>query len=277
MARRNLVSRPWIIAYVIMGLAAIGLVWWLALNDWQLVSLIKSTVRAGAGQGAAMVNFTGTYEIEGDDYSGLLTIRPAGSGYNLTWEIDDSTYLYGNGLVVGEVLGVVCATENGKRVRVAAYKKDGEDITGIWVATHHDKYYCEKSRGAADLAASSEGLKGSYTVAGSNPNGSPYTGRIILAPTCNTYDVTWKMTSDTFYGTGITLGGVAVLGYANNMGVGVGVYDIKQSHLEGNWVYTDFDRLPHTSDIRTGSETVRLHQRDTTRAREPGGEHEYQP
>lgn len=247
--------KRWGIAVLFIGMAAFGVVWWLSLNDWSFEGMVPSRESQHFSRHADSVDFSGVYAIHGPGYTGTLTIRRAGDGYNLCWELSSGSVYYGNGLAMGDVLGAVCAVEGHRHTRVLAYKKEADGLSGLAARMDGDKLGCEKTANAERIKASNHPLTGAYNVQGSHPNEKPYKGEMTLERTGATYTVRCRASDGSGYcGTGFAVDDVFVTGYSNAMGVGIAVYEIKSSVLEGCWLYTDYSRLATTSQIRAGRE-----------------------
>lgn len=247
--------KRWVIAVLFIGMAALGIVWWLSLNNWSFEGMVPRKEGLYFSRRADSVEFSGVYAIHGPGYTGTLTVRRAGDGYNLCWKLSSGSVYYGNGLAIGDVLGAVCAVQGHKHTRVLAYKKAAKGLSGLAARMDDDKLGCEKTADAERIKASTHPLTGVYKVAGSHPNETSYKGEMTLERTGATYTVRCRASDGSGYcGTGFAVGEVFVTGYSNAMGVGIGVYEIKSSGLEGRWLYTDYDRLATTSQIRAGRE-----------------------
>jgi len=210
----------------------------------------------GSVRGAAP-GFAGTYEVAGEGYTATLTVTQTGEGYHLVWDVDDGTRFYGKGLVVNDVLGVVFARSDGSGSGVVAYKKLNGEMSGLWASAGGETLSGEKAKSAAALRASSLDLEGTYAVTGTNPNGSNYGGELSLIGTGETWAAKWVTGGVEVYGTGLVVDNVAVLGYGNEAGVGVAVYEATTSGLDGIWMFTDYADLSSRSPITTGTEEAR--------------------
>lgn len=247
--------KRWGIAVLFIGMAVLGIVWWLSLNNWSFEGMVPRKEGLYFSRRADSVEFSGVYAIHGPGYTGTLTVRRAGDGYNLCWKLSSGSVYYGNGLAIGDVLGAVCAVEGHKHTRVLTYKKEAEGLSGLAARMDGDKLGCEKTANATRIKASNHPLTGAYKVQGSHPNEKPYKGEMTLERTGATYTVRCRASDGSGYcGTGFAVDDVFVTGYSNAMGVGIAVYEIKSSELEGRWLYTDYSRLSTTSQIRAGRE-----------------------
>lgn len=254
----RLTRKPWTIALVFVGLAVLGVLWVLSFHNWDLKVLLPNKHGPHFLHGADSVDFSGEYKIKGPGYAGKLMITRAGDGYHVVCHVSDSVAYHGNGLAMGEVLAVVYDIRGAKHTQLAAYKKDEEGITGLIIRMHDDKFGVEKTPDAERLQASNHPLVGVYRLEGSHPNGEAYTGRMTFERTGTSYGVeTWVSDSSGSYGSGFTVDDVLVTGYANSMGVGLAVYEIKPSSMDGRWLFTSYEHLPTTNDIRAGTEKLK--------------------
>jgi len=75
-------------------------------------------------------------------------------------------------------------------------------------------------------------LPGIYQVAGTNPDGTKYTGTVTVTRTRATYRIVWKIGRRVWRGTALRTGKVLSVGYNG----GVAVYRIVDSkRFEGEW------------------------------------------
>ncbi len=87
--------KRWGIAVLFIGMAAFGIVWWLSLNNWSFKDMVPRKEGQHFSQRADSVDFSGVYAIHGPGYTGTLTIRRAGDGYNLCWQLSSGSVYYG--------------------------------------------------------------------------------------------------------------------------------------------------------------------------------------
>lgn len=248
------IPKPMLVVYILLGVIVVGFLWWLSLNGWKFSNLLPGVAERLAAQTGAEVDFDGTYSIQGQGYSGTLLVRKAGAGYSLCWMLSDGSVYYGNGLGRGNILGAVCALPDGKTTKVLAFKKEGPALTGVWAFSNSDKVSRERTEDAPKLDLSRVGIPGTYKLEGTNPNASTYKGDMFATRTGATYDVKWDVDNTAYSGTALVVDSIAVAGYSNAMGLGLVVYKVAGPVLEGSWVYTDYERLATTSDLRAGTE-----------------------
>lgn len=198
--------------------------------------------------------FTGTYKVGGDGYTATLVITETGRNYHLVWTFPDGSAYYGKGLEVAGVLGVVYEGEAAGGI--AAYKKSGTGITGLWAGVDDEELYYERSKNAAKLQKSRRDIEGDYEIEGTNPDGGTYTGQLSIVPTGETWAAMW-LTGGEAYGMGLVVDEVVVLGYGTDDGLGVAVYEITGSTLDGVWLYTSFGSLSSKSPLGIGTEKAK--------------------
>ncbi|MBD3285108.1 hypothetical protein GF359_01875 [candidate division WOR-3 bacterium] len=197
-------------------------------------------------------DFSGSYDVEGSSYTGTLTITKAGKGYHLEWLLEDGSYYYGAGLVADDVLGAVYSSGS-MGAGVVAYKMTGDELSGLWCTAGGETLYYEKTQGASKLSLGTQDVAGEYKIKGSNPDGGSYSGNLNIVKTGETWTAQW-MTGAEVYGTGFVIDDILILGYGDNYGVGVALYEVSDTKLNGIWTYTDYDGLAESSPLKTGTE-----------------------
>lgn len=85
--------------------------------------------------------------------------------------------------------------------------------------------------------ASAQQFQGSYTLAGETADGSPYQGRIVIAPRDQAYDVEWtRLPGMPRRGFGLRLDNVLGIGAEDgDEDFGIVLYRVKGGHLDGIW------------------------------------------
>jgi hypothetical protein len=77
---------------------------------------------------------------------------------------------------------------------------------------------------------------GHYMVRGTNPNGSSYTGEVLVTRTGQTFRVAWRIGRQCFVGTGIAVEDSIAVSYQTGPRAGVALYGRKPSgRWEGVW------------------------------------------
>ncbi|MBD3285175.1 hypothetical protein GF359_02175 [candidate division WOR-3 bacterium] len=250
MARILNIKRPWAgLIVLILMLGVIGFAIFEHILSLKGKGLIKFS------EDLKEVHFEGTYQVKAPGYDANLEIRKAGKGYALKWTFPNGRVYYGNGLQLGNLLGVAYDMGNDKTCGVAIYAKPNEELSGLWSIINDDKIYSERTIAATKIKVSSHELAGVYEFKGTNPNESTYEGQLTLKHTGATYEAKWVMEGERpVYGTLFSVDDVAVAGYQDPMGIKITVYEIKGNTLEGEWLYTTYDRLTELSDLRPGTE-----------------------
>lgn len=78
---------------------------------------------------------------------------------------------------------------------------------------------------------------GTYDITGSNPDGTPYTGTLLLTQVgTSTFRVVWSIGGDTIEGVAMVSGLTLATAFALGQQSGMGIYEIKQGgELDGVW------------------------------------------
>ncbi|EKR63390.1 MULTISPECIES: hypothetical protein [Leptospira] len=81
---------------------------------------------------------------------------------------------------------------------------------------------------------SSSSISGKYKVAGTNPNGSAYSGSVTVTESNGEYLFTWNVAGKTFTGTGTLEGSKLTVNWGESESV---IYEVKNGGklLEGTW------------------------------------------
>lgn len=88
--------------------------------------------------------------------------------------------------------------------------------------------------GSPPLAAQQVAVGGTYAVHGTNPNGSTYTGTVVVTQTGSRYKFSWLIANgDTFKGTGTRTGNSIVVRWGQKYPV---IYEVGANGvLNGTW------------------------------------------
>ena len=78
-------------------------------------------------------------------------------------------------------------------------------------------------------------VTGTYSVDGTNPNGSKYTGTVVVEATGDTYLVTWTVGGSNSVGRGVFLGSTMAVGGVLGNGGFVFAMSPKDGKLQGVW------------------------------------------
>jgi hypothetical protein len=86
------------------------------------------------------------------------------------------------------------------------------------------------------LAAQAQPAQGIYTVAGTNPDGTPYVGQLALAPRGGgTFQVEWNVAGQRISGWGMGQGDAFAASYVLDGQVGVVLYQRQGDTWRGIW------------------------------------------
>jgi hypothetical protein len=143
----------------------------------------------------------------GSRYSGIAAITSAGKQVRFTWWIGQQLFT-GSGHFAGRMLVV----DWGQRHPVVYTFPGGDVLDGEWAdgtATDRLELF---ARASADRAAPG----GRYRVAGRNPNGTGYSGALVVTPQGGRqYDFDWTVGSSRYHGTGQLDGNVMVVNWGS--------------------------------------------------------------
>ena len=163
----------------------------------QILALALATL---ASTSVFAADLSGNYIVEGSNpggaggYKGTLTIAKAGDAYALTWNAGGTSK--GVGVVIGDSLAVAV----GAGCAVAGYQTRAEGgLDGAWTGPNGGTVASEQ---AAPGVGTTKGLLGDYVVNGTNPDGKPYKGGLIVAMKDDMLRLSWR-TGSNFEGLGI--------------------------------------------------------------------------
>ncbi len=217
-------------------------------------SLGGGEARTGETRETTTKGFEGTYQVEGPDYNCSLSINKVSETYHVIWSFADGSRVYGKGLELGGVLGVVFADEEGYDAGVVVYKRDGDGITGLWTTADGEVLFAEKTPGADVLRKGTPDVRGLYGVTGTNDDGSAYTGSLEIADMGQTLAAMWLSGESEIYGTGFVADNVLVIGFGNDAGIGIAIYEISDGTLAGNWTFALYEELATPTTLFVGEE-----------------------
>jgi len=168
-------------------------------------------------------------------YKGTVSINEAGDTYTLRWDIKKTKPYRGVGLPLEDALAVGWAT--GAQYGVAVYEIKGGRLEGKWATESSG------NTPGTEILEGPSSLKGTYKiVTGRDPTGKSYTGKVIIKPDGQTYQIRWKLPSASYTGSndytgvGIKHGNRLVFGWGlKGKGAGVVVYRKTGKKLTGTW------------------------------------------
>lgn len=186
------------------------------------------------------MNVEGTYSIggynadDGSSYSGSLSIEVNNTNaqvtdvvYDLAWNTGGTSY--GTGILINDILA---ASFGGNSCGAVFYTADANmNLTGIWVTLEPKELGTESAIPYSAPAS----FEGSYSVQGTNSNGSGYSGSLDIVQKGEVWQLVWNVGSDVFDGVGITSGNVLAAAYGG-AGCGVALYAVQPNGaLDGIW------------------------------------------
>ena len=203
---------------------------------------LSSSLTNSTAQGRLV--FDGTYAVSGKNpdgsaYAGTMTVVPYGDGYRMTQVYGSTTYR-GIGNDVGDYLAGAYLSEG--QPSVSLYRVSAANtLSGYWQDYNSTKEGTEEATRASRSfsfvpsapVANTWDYSGSYAIKGTNPDGSAYTGSMILTTYGDGYRASFAS------------GGVALRGIANYIGNNLAI-----AWLNGNIPsVTIFTGNPRTGDL----------------------------
>ena len=187
-----------------------------------------TTAPGGDLAGTYTVNGTG---VDGKSYQGKVIVTNRDDVYQLSWEIGKESY---DGIAVqsGNTLAASYTTgADGKGCGAVVYKISSDNsLEGKWGEWGVNDAGTEKATPAGEL----NGSVGSFDVSGTNPNQSPYKGKLIITKSGNdVYQFAWD-TGMKYVGTGVKMGDYLAAGSGTKQ-CGFVIYEVKGNTLEGKW------------------------------------------
>jgi hypothetical protein len=168
---------------------------------------------------------------DGSEYEGDMTITTVGDVYEVVWQIAGNTDV-GTGVGFGEYLAVgfpndLCST--------AIYVAIEDTLIGLWAAPNSTTL---NSESATWLNPDDESGVLSFTVEGTNPDGSTYTGGMALTRVGDLFTVAQSIGDVALTGTGIfdDQDGVFAVAYGETEGCGISYFKVTDDGvLSGQW------------------------------------------
>jgi len=178
---------------------------------------------------------------QGAKYEGKVFLKKLVNPlYTITWDLGKNGSYVGTGVYEDGILAA--AYGGGKPYGLAVYQVKGGALKGKWLIGGQAGVGEESLEGPA-------GLEGAYTItSGKNISGQPYTGKVAITKTGETYAVQWTLPTDTYSGVGILIGNTLVVGWGQGSGFGAVLYAQEGANFIGKWAAAGSDAL--------GSETL---------------------
>lgn len=223
--------------------------------------VLSSTLTNSAAQ--ERLQFAGTYNIKGKGtdgtaYTGTMTIAPYGDGYRLAQRFGDETYR-GIATDIGDNLGV--ALLSGGKPQVTIYRvTSGNTMTGFWQDYDNQKEGTEEATvsgatafsGASKvLAAATWNYSGTYGINGKNPDGSAYTGTMVVSDYGAGYRVRFTSGGTTWRGIATYIGSYLSIAWQAGGIPQVSVFAGNPTTGELKGYYQDYDSLKEGTETAT--------------------------
>jgi hypothetical protein len=145
---------------------------------------------------------------EGDTLQGGAQMRPEGGIVGIVWSTSKGTNS-GVGLLVDGHLYVGRSHSAG--YGIAVYRSSRAGLEGIWTFAGGTSFGTERGRGG-----SLEKAKSRFEVVGTNPDGTPYVGELILTRLSKEngiFSVIWNIGDDRFEGIALHRGNILAVGW----------------------------------------------------------------
>lgn len=166
---------------------------------------------------------------------GTVTITTDGEYRRLRWSIGKETFT-GIGFLEGD--GLYIGWAGGESYGIALYTiRSNGILDGRWIYARSD----ETPGTEHAVGGSLEKKESTYTVNGINPgSGTPYNGTMSLRRTGETWQVTWQVGDDIYYGVGLVVGNRFVVGWGGDAkDFGIAAYAVESDRLVGRLGFAD--------------------------------------
>jgi hypothetical protein len=207
--------------------------------------------------------FDGTYALsgttpDGGKYTGTFTVTPYGDGYRLRQVIGSDTF-NGIGTDIGDYLAGAYVYTDGTP-SVTLYRVSAANtLTGYWQDYNNQKEGTEEavlaSRSFAFVpsapVANTWDYSGTYGIRGTNPDGSTYTGAMVLSSYGDGYRASFASGSNTFRGIANYIGNNLAIAWNSNGVASVSIFtgNPRTGDLTGFW--QDYNSLKEGSETAT--------------------------
>jgi hypothetical protein len=224
-----------------------------------LVALCAGLILAAGGCAtpSGHADMTGSYDLAGETadgggYRGALVVKDFGVNQNLAWQRDRPLDRAGFALQLGNVLGVALTPTPDIYAGIVLYRVQKGHLEGIWEGKGDEP----ADQVGHETLDGPEGLEGHFTIArGQNPGPriSEYYGTVEIRKAGSVYAVDWSTPSPSYIGTGVLLGDVFVVAYAEKRRPGVAAYCLTDpGFVEGVMAEAGAERLGAEVLWRTG-------------------------
>lgn len=230
---------------LLAGLAALGL---------------SAVLSSGVAQ--TRFDFSGGYTVsgvnpDGTKYAGDMQVTPFGDGYHVTQTYSDGSIYKGVGNDVGGPVLAVSFLSNGLP-SVAIYQiTSSSSLEGYWQdygSTKEGQETALLTRGAlatGRIATTARyDYSGSYSVAGTEPDGSQYQGSMVLSAFGDGYRVTFVSGRNTWRGVANDIGQYLAISYEAGAIPSINIFARGDGNtLRGYW--QDYDNTKEGTEIAT--------------------------
>jgi hypothetical protein len=171
------------------------------------------TRMAPAALGAPTLDLGGLYLVDGSNpdgsqYRGMATLTPVGDQYRFTWWIARQVF---SG--VGQFAGRMMVVNWGAKSPVIYSVARNNELHGEWADGSATDTLALVVRAPVGRGTAPRGL---YTVAGRNPNGTEYAGRVAITPIGDRFRFDWQVGSASYFGTGSLDGNIMVVDWGGS-------------------------------------------------------------
>ncbi|MBN1619895.1 hypothetical protein JW890_04170 [candidate division WOR-3 bacterium] len=198
----------------------------------------------------------GLYEIWGtngdNEYRGELEIIDHEDAFEVNWIFGGEEYYIGVGVLVGDYLAVSYTDENNTDMGVVIYRVGSNYLTGYWATWaglrgYENAYKNGLPSSGYDeiytLRAPSDTPAKSYSVEGTNPDGSDYTCGLQIEKMDDVYSISWIFEDFSYDGIAVADGNLFVCCWTDESfnTLGVSLMKLSGSDYEGTWAFYGSD------------------------------------
>jgi hypothetical protein len=194
------------------------------------LAAIGTALRESAARTGPARQISGIYRVDGTNpngssYDGMLAVTPEDRNVRFTWWIGNDIFTG-----VGDFAGRMLVVNWGDKHPVVYSFTGTETLDGEWA----DGTASEKlTLFARADPTGAEGLAGTYSVAGRNPNGTTYQGTVRLTQQDRKYALLWTVGASSYRGVGALEGNILTVDWGDKTPV---VYAVMEDgRLKGLW------------------------------------------
>ena len=192
---------------------------------------------------------------DGQDYTGMVTFAASGQIYHTDFTDSAGVETSGVAIEYENFLGLAAVARDGSgNGNLALYRRVDSDLAGIFTSYYSgdlapEVLYNGQKPALANPKAKPAPVAGTYAIAGTNPNGSTYSGEVEITAADGFFDVDRNIGNEGTSGTAIVFNGALVMNVAKGddtpretIGV-VGVFIPQDKGFIGVWNKAGNDRL----------------------------------